>query len=52
MLELTDTHGLCDTEVAYTVPSFCINIVVPALLLPVSIQPDLKSSFAHMTFPC
>jgi len=37
MFELADTHSLRDTEVAYTVPSFCVNTVVPALLLPVSI---------------
>jgi len=37
ILELTDTHSLRDTEIAYTVPSFRVNAVVPALLLPVSI---------------
>ena len=37
MLELTVTHGLRDTEVANTVPSFRVNMVVPALFLPVSI---------------
>ena len=37
MLELADTHGLHDTEVSDTVPSFRVNMVVPALLLLVSI---------------
>jgi len=37
MLELADTHSLRHTEVAYTVPSFRVNTVVPALLLSVSI---------------
>ena len=52
MLELTDTHSLLDTEVPYTVPSFCVNTVVLALRRPVSISfdRDLKSSFARMTF--
>jgi len=36
MLELADTHSLRNTEVAYTVLSFRVNPVVPALL-PVSI---------------
>ena len=52
MLESTDTHYLRDTKVAYTMLSFLVNMVVPALLLPVSIQRDLISSFAHTTFPC
>ena len=52
MLELTHTHSLRDTEVAYTVPSFRVNMVIPALLLPVSRYRDLKSSFAPMTFLC
>ena len=37
MLEITDTHSLPDMEIAYTVPSFRVNMVAPALLLPVSI---------------
>jgi len=37
MLKLADTHSLHHTEVAYTVPSFRVNTVVPALLLPVPI---------------
>ena len=37
MLELTDTNNLRDTEVAYTVPRFRVNTVVPVLLLPVPI---------------
>ena len=37
MLELIDTHSLRHMEVAYTVPSFRVNTVVPALVLPVSI---------------
>jgi len=52
MFELSHTHSLRDTEVAYTVPSFRVNMVIPALLLPVSRYRDLKSSFASMTFPC
>ena len=53
MLELTDTHSLRYTEVAYSVPSFRVNIVIPAtLVLPASVYRDLKSSFARMTFPC
>ena len=52
MFELTDTHSLRHTEVAYTVPSFRVNGVIPALLLPASNYRDLKSSFARMTFPC
>ena len=52
MLELIDTHSWHETEVAYTVLSFCVNTIVQALRLPVSIIRDLKSSFARMTFPC
>ena len=52
MLELTDTHSLRHTEVAYTVPSFRVNMVIPALVLLASIYRELKSSFARMTFPC
>ena len=52
MLEVTDTNSLRDTEVAYSVPSFRVNIVVHTLRLPISIIRDLKSSFARMTFPC
>jgi hypothetical protein len=37
MLELTDTHSLLNMEVAYTVPSFRVNMVIPALLFPVEI---------------
>ena len=46
MLELTDTHSQVslwsgrrslNMEVAYTVPSFRINMVIPALLFPVEI---------------
>jgi len=37
IFELTDTHSLRDTEITYTVPSFRVNVVVPALLLPVLI---------------
>jgi len=33
MLELADTHNLRDAEVAYTVLSFRVNMVVPALLI-------------------
>jgi hypothetical protein len=36
MLELTHTHSLSDMEVAYTVPSFRVNMVVHGLLLRLS----------------
>jgi len=36
MFELSHTHSLHDTEVAYTVPSFHVNMVIPTLLLLVS----------------
>ena len=37
MLWLADTHSLRDTEVAYTVLSFRVDMVVPALLILLSI---------------
>jgi hypothetical protein len=52
MVELAETHSLRDTEVAYTVPCFRVNTIVPALVVPILIKRDLKSSIALMTFTC